>query len=196
MQYARLLRNSGRYRDALIQMREARRLDPASALVLSHMSNDYLLTGQLDSALAESRRALETDSTNYTTLLAAISANLAAKRLEEAHALAVQLPENAGPRAYQLARSGDTLAARQSLRRLDARPAEWGDQWQRAFAYLGLGDTANALSALERATDAGELWPLSMEEYNPAMDPIRTSARFRKLLERVGLTESPVARGR
>jgi hypothetical protein len=35
-----------------------------------------------------------------------------------------------------------------------------------------------------------------MEEFNPALDPIRASARFRKLLERVGLAEYPVARAR
>jgi len=61
------------------------------------------------------------------------------------------------------------------------------------FTYLGLGDTANALSALERATDAREMWPLTMEDYSPIRDPIRASARFRKLLERVGLAEYPVA---
>ena len=65
---------------------------------------------------------------------------------------------------------------------------------QRAYIHLGLGDTANALSALERATDAKELWPTVMEEYSPATDPIRASARFHKLLERVGLAASPVAR--
>jgi hypothetical protein len=71
-----------------------------------------------------------------------------------------------------------------------------GDESQRAYTYLGLGDTANALSALERATDAKKIWPLSMEETNPALDAICTSARFRKLLERVGLAEYPVARAR
>ena len=95
-----------------------------------------------------------------------------------------------------MAISGDAEGARQSLRRLDARPPAWGDESDRALAYLGLGDTANALSALERATDAKELWPLVMEEYNPAMNPIRRSARFRRLLERVGLAKYPVARVR
>jgi hypothetical protein len=99
-------------------------------------------------------------------------------------------------RAYLLAKSGDTVGARQSLRRLDARPPAWGDETERALAYLGLGDTASALSALERATVATELWPLIMEENISAMDPIRASARYRKLLETVGLADYPAARGR
>jgi tetratricopeptide (TPR) repeat protein len=196
LQYGRLLGNSGRHREALAEMQEARRLDPASVVVLSHMSFDYRLNGQLDSALVESRRALETDSTSPLAMASAIHAYLAKDHRQEALALAVSLPQMMWGRAYRLAKSGDTLGARQSLRRLDARPPAWGDETDRAFTYLGLGDTANALSALERATDAKELWPSGMEEFNPAADPIRASARYRKLLERVGLAKYPVARAR
>jgi len=71
------------------------KLDPASAVVLSHMSVDYRLAGQLDSALVESRRALETDSTNYTTLVFGVMAYLASNRVQEAHALLVSVPANA-----------------------------------------------------------------------------------------------------
>ena len=196
LQYGRLLRNSGRYREALAEMQEARRLDPASVVVLSQLSFDYRLNGQLDNALVESRRALETDSTSPLAKVSAIHAYLAKNRIQDALALSGRVPEGMWGRAYLLAKSGDTVGARQSLGRLDARPPAWGDETERAFAYLGLGDTAKALSALERATVASELWPLVMEESNPALDPIRPSARFHKLLERVGLADYPVARGR
>jgi len=65
----------------------------------------------------------------------------------------------------------------------------WGDETQRAFTYLGLGDTASALSALERATDAREIWPLTGPIPGASYDPIRRSARFRELLKRVGLAD-------
>ena len=187
LQYGRLLGNSGRHREALTEMQEARRLDPASVVVLSQMSSDYRLNGQPDSARVESRRALETDSTSPLAKVSAIRVYLASDRLQEAHAIAVRLPEAMWGRAYFLAKSGDAEGARQSLGSLDARPPAWGDETDRAWAYLGLGDTANALSALERATVAKELWPLISEEMNPALDPIRRSARFRVLLHRVGL---------
>jgi hypothetical protein len=55
------------------------------------------------------------------------------------------------------------------------------------MTYLGLGDTAKAISALERASDAKELWLITSDLGDPGYNPIRGSARFAKLLERVGV---------
>jgi TolB-like protein/cytochrome c-type biogenesis protein CcmH/NrfG len=187
VQYSRVLVMTGRSTEALTQIRAARAFDPASALVLSHMANAYLLSGQLDSALAEARRAFETDSTNLTTLLVGATIYLAMKRPKEAHALVMRLLPSNPHFGNKLARSGDVAGARQVLQRLDTRPPEWGDETQRAFTYLGLGDTANALAGLERATAAGELWPQDAALTDEMYDSIRHSARFRVLLDRVGL---------
>ena len=177
-------------------MQEARRLDPASAVVLSQLSFDYGLNGQPESALVESRRALETDSTSPLAKVSAIRAYLAENRIQEARALSARVPQMMWGRAYLLAKSGDTVNARQLLSRLDARPAAWGDETERALGYLGLGDTASALSALERATIATELWPLIMEENISPADPIHASPRYHALLKTVGLADYPVARAR
>ena len=182
VQYARLLRVSNRYADALAQLQAARSVDPASALVLSHLAWTYFVAGQMDSARVEMRHAVETDSTNLPTRYFAERVYLKDNRVAEAHAIAVGSPDG-----YGLAKTGDTLGARQLLRGLDARPAVWGDETQRGMTYLGLGDTANALAALERASDAKELWLITSDLGDPAYDPIRGSARFHKLLERVGV---------
>ncbi len=182
VQYARLFRVTGRYAEALAQLRAARSVDPASALVLSHTGWTYFVAGQMDSALVEISRAVETDSTNLSTLYFAERVYLRSNRLAEAHAIAVGYADG-----YGLAKTGDTLGARQLLHRLDARPPAWDDETQRGLTYLGLGDTASALSAFERATDAKELWLITSDLGDPAYDPIRGSARFRKLLDRVGL---------
>jgi len=169
-------------------MRAARNQDPASALVLSHIANVYLQSGQLDSALGEIHRALEIDSTNVTTMLFAGQIYLKAKRFEEAHAVALRR-YNERITGYLLAASGDVDGAREVLRRQNALPPKWGDEQERAFTYLGLGDSASALSALERSTNAGELWVQSSQLGSAMYDPIRKSARFRELLKRVGLGE-------
>ena len=61
---------------------------------------------------------------------------------------------------------------------------------------LGMGDTTEAMAALERATDANELRPSLEPIIDPMFDPIRNSARFHNLLRRVNLpvSESAVAR--
>jgi len=191
VQYARLLRVSNRYAEALAQLQAARSVDPASALVLSHLAWTYFVAGQMDSALVEMRHAVETDSTNLSTRYFAERVYLKSNRRAEAHAIAFGYPDG-----YGLAKTGDTLRARQLLHELDARPPAWGDETQRAMTYLGLGDTANALSALERASDAKELWLITSDLGDPAYDPIRASTRFGKLLERVGLAEYLATRTR
>jgi len=181
VQYSWLLRNTARYADALTQLRVAKNQDPASALVLSHIAYAYYLAGRMDSALKEIGRAFATDSTNLTTLSMGASIYLKADSLKQAHAIAVRLRM-----PYVLAKTGDLDATREELRKLTAQPRP-GQEGRLAEIYLGLGDTARALSALERATDAKELWAVSLGPGAEYYDAIRHSARFRAMLVRVGL---------
>ena len=181
VQYSWLFRNTARYADALTQLRVAKDQDPASALVLSHLAYAYALAGQTDSAVAEIGRAFATDSSNLTTLVMGAHIYLSARRLKEAHAMAARIKV-----PYVLAKTGDLEAAREELRKLNAPPRP-GQDGRRAEIYLGLGDTASALSALERATDAKDLWALSLGPGAQSYDAIRHSARFRAMLVSVGL---------
>ncbi len=187
VQYARVFVASGRSEAAMTQIRAARALDPVSALVLSHMANVYLLSGLTDSALAEARRAFETDSNNITTLIHGVRIYMAMNRPQDAHALVMRMQPTVTTVGQQLAVSGDVTGARQYLAQLDSRPPQWGDETKRALTYLGLGDTAKALTGLERATAARELWPMMAPPTDHTYDAIRHSARFHLLLDRVGL---------
>jgi serine/threonine-protein kinase len=182
VQYGWLLRNTARYTEALTQLRVAKNQDPASALVLSHFAYAYAVAGQMDSALAEIGRAFATDSTNVTTRVLGAPIYLKANRLKEAHAIAVQIKA-----PYVLAKTGDLEAVREELRKLNAQPRP-GRDGRLADIYLALGDTANALSALERATDAKDFsWAFTLGPGAAHFDAIRHSARFRDLIVRVGL---------
>ncbi len=191
VQYARHLGFRGQAAAALSQLRVALAEDPASALVLTHTAYAYLLNHQLDSALLESQRALENDSTNMPSIGLGALIRLENKMFKEARALADRTPPRFGSREYVIAKSGDPETARRLLRELDAQtPQPWGAEGRRALAYLGLGDTAKALSALERATDGKGNWASGN---SPTLDPmyssIRGSARFQALLRRVGLVK-------
>lgn len=188
VQYGRHLLFRDRPGEALAQFLVARSEDPASALVLSWVAYSYYVMGQLDSAYVESARAFQSDSTNTTTLLVGSLVRLKAGRPREA----LRFMERGQPFMetvfYVLAATGDTAGAMARLRTFErTMPRGWRTETNRAYAMLGAGDTARALSALERATDSNEIWPTLESTRDPIFDPIRNSPRFQRLLRRVGL---------
>jgi hypothetical protein len=115
-----------------------------------------------------------------------------ANRLDEARKLIALVPLRggfAGSINYIIAQLGDSAAARQRLReRESTTPPPADAESFRALTYLGLGDTASALSALERATKNREIWHVANGLYDPMYESVRESIRFKKLLAQVGLT--------
>jgi serine/threonine-protein kinase len=191
VQYGRHLLYRGRTKEALQQFLMARRTEPASALVSSWVAYAYYLDGQLDSALVESERAVESDSMSYTALAHGALVRLKAGRGAEAVALARRAPWMNPVVFYVLAAAGDTAAVRQRLDEVRRRQTiPWLQRTMQGYAMLGAGDTTKAIDAFERATDENEMWPSLQTTRDPMFDPIRGSARFRRLLQRVHLSAS------
>jgi serine/threonine-protein kinase len=190
VQYARHLRVRGLDAEELSQLQAARNEDPASALVLSWLSYRYYVNGHMDSALVESEHALKNDPANTTSLSFGALIRLANRQPDLARALINRAPPQSMIRGYVLAKSGDPEGARRYLQALETQPIAGASvQTRRAWTFLGLGDTASALTALERATDRKEIWPAMYAASDPIYTSIRESARFRQLLKRVGLSE-------
>jgi serine/threonine-protein kinase len=188
--YGLYLLRVGRIDEAEEPIRRARHADPLSGTASQMLAYVLSLQGRYDESLAESRRAYELDSSlavNHSVLAAIV---LADGRPEEARALArarLALPFN-GIAAYVLGATGDTAGAANIVRELESRPrGEWHVARALSYAYLGLGDTARALTALEASARAGEsvLIPLA----DPMFDPVRRSARFATALRLYGLDE-------
>lgn len=196
VQYARYLRIFGRHRDALEQLRVARFEDPASALVLSQLAYELYLDGQVDSALAESRRAIENDSTNLTSI--ALSADILVQngRMAEAERLIRKLPHRMVVRPYLLSRIGQGATVQQELDSLDEKSSRefQATKW-RAYAYLGLGDTTKSIDAFERVAADDELWPIMHSFDDPLFVRLLRYPRYAAILERAGLS-ALVASGR
>ena len=187
--YGLYLLRVGRIDEAEEPIRRARNADPLSGTASQLLAYVLSLQGRYDESLAESRRAYELDSSLAVmhSVLAAIV--LADGRPDEARALArakLGLPFN-GIAAYVLGATGDRAAAAEMARDLEARRGEWHVARALSYAYLGLGDTARALTALEASARAGEapIMPLA----DPMFDSVRRSARFAAAVRLYGLDE-------
>ena len=189
-QYGHYLIHVGRVADAEAPLRRGRAADPLSATGSVQLAYCLALLGRYDEAIAEGRRAYDLDSSLSVVHSTLARALLISGRPDDAHALArakLPVPFN-GVAAYVLGATGDSAAAAAIVRELEARPR--GD-WQRArtlgYAYLGIGDTARSLSALENAANPGEgpLVPL----VDPMFDRVRRSARFAAVVRGFGLDD-------
>ena len=188
VQYGRYLLFRNRDAEALKEFQLARMGDPASAVASLWTAYAYMLSGQIDSAEKELDRTIAINPRGRTTTALGPRIRLAAGRTDEARALALLDPPMREEAMFTLAVTGrrDTVLAR--LKRLDAmRPQPWLGETARAYAWMGLGDTARALAALERATDGHELWPVFVPVNDQIYDAVRASPHFRALLLRVRL---------
>ena len=188
VQFGRLLQAVGRLPEAQVQFQAARRLDPASTLVLGYVAYLYAMRGQLDSARLICQQARQTGLNNFSATSQSAIIMLRTGSPDSALAIAKAIMPRGWQGGYAIAAAGDTTTTREALRALDAAnpPSSMG-YTARAYLYLGLGDTAKVLDAFERATDAREPWPMGATLADPIFDPIRNSPRLRALMRRVAL---------
>ncbi|MEO7964194.1 MAG: tetratricopeptide repeat protein [Gemmatimonadaceae bacterium] len=188
VQYGRFFLNTGKRGAALEQFRLARQRDPASPLVLSWLSWGFAVIGEQDSALIFNRQSRQGGTLNYSAIANGATV-LFESGLRDSSLLLVRSLTKEPPFAFFLeAALGDSARALAELQALEARtPTPPLVNASRAHYMLGVGDTAQALTALERATDAREVWPVFSLLSTPMFDAIRHSPRFTAVLQRVGL---------
>jgi TolB-like protein/Flp pilus assembly protein TadD len=191
--YALWLSCEGRTDEAVTWIRRARELDPV-AVSGGNVAWILFQAHRFDEAIREARGALAVQPDNAWTLLSlgfALNANHqpdeAIVALERAYALSKGSPAVAGVlvRAYSLAgRRSDALRILGDLKQRKRN----GYVPAAAFvnAYLGLGDNEKAFAALEQAVQEKSNI-LQFVKTHPYFDPIRSDARFRDLVHRVGV---------
>ena len=195
LQYGRFLYFTGDDGGALTQWRRAQTIDPFYAVTAAWIALLMRDQGNSAEALAQIRRALDYDSTAGVVRGLASQVLMRVGDPAEARAIARRLPVGPpwdGERAYTLGKLGDTADARAVVRSLEALPETKGFKYNAlAMAYVGLGDTARALTALEHADAAHEAWPLFHRLSDALWTPLRQSARWAAVARRVGLDTMP-----
>ena len=124
------------------------------------------------------------------TLVAAGRHDDARRALEVARDLSHGSPEVMSGLGYAAGRRGDTAAARAHLDALIARSAErYTSPTLVAQVLAGLDEHEEAMTWLERARDvrAADLTWLAVR---PVWDPLRSTARFKALIDALGLGRS------
>jgi eukaryotic-like serine/threonine-protein kinase len=160
--------NQARFAEAVPVLRRAEAIDPLYVVPAAYLGSVEVSLGRVAEGKAELRRALALEPGSIAALsLAASSYDPTSPpdsvRAYARHYLASsKLPARIGGAASILARSGDRVGAEALVRQLeDPATPDWTRWTGLASAYLGLGDTARAISAMQRAaaTSDGDAFP-------------------------------------
>ena len=190
-QYGRFLFTLNQIRPALKQFQIARKLDPLAPTASMWLSHMLALLSDTAAAWEESQRVRELDPSLVTGSVLLAEDRIVLGHADEARAMLGDklppMPFN-GMLAYDLQMIGDTARASAIRRTLNSKPdSTWIIHISRAYAYLGIPDTARALSEMESGLDHGEIVPILIAWADRQVDPVRHTARFAAMVRRVGL---------
>ena len=190
LQYSRFLTMEGRHDESIAEIDRARGLDPLSLVIASNAGHAFYYARRYDSAIEQFRQTLAIDPNRvYARLFLGIAYEqngMYPQSTEELEKVRVHF--NGTPSvalAHVYARTGRGTEARQILTQLesDGSDADW---FFIAEGYAGLGDKELAFRCLEKAYQKHDFF-LPWIKVDPWMDPLRSDARFKSFLRRVGL---------
>ena len=200
--YGELLLVMGRTAEAQAQLKHATELDPLSPIAFGSYAVSLAVGRTPVPAIAAARHAVELDSTLLVTRFMLGSVYLQAGRvpdavreLETAAGLDTLSVQTTGLLGYAYAKSGNTRRATAMARDLESRLGRLnGAPAAAGRIYLGIGDTAHALSLFERAAADHDALFSSESLAESFFDPIRSDARFAAVVAKVGLPREGLVR--
>ncbi|HEY7471835.1 MAG TPA: tetratricopeptide repeat protein [Gemmatimonadota bacterium] len=194
--YANLLREMGRFDEAIVEVRRAQRKDPLSLPIAAAAAGILYHAGRYDEAIEESRRALERapqfyNASYYLGVSHLMKGNPeeAVRHFEHVNRLAAVPGTIAGLIvAYAAAERREEAA---TLLNELLPLAEQGKvpAYFVASAYVALDDRDEAFRWFDRAVDERTSWLTSLR-VEPRFEGLHGDPRFRRLLVRVGLAPS------
>ncbi|MDB4913481.1 MAG: hypothetical protein JWM95_1125 [Gemmatimonadetes bacterium] len=185
---------TGKLSEATQALERAAQLDPTSPVIVGSLGMSLGLAGRAREAITTAERAVSYDSTLVVTRFMLGTTHLylhnpaaAVKPLEAAIQIDPTSRIALGLLGYAYAASGDVNAARRTRARIETLPAGPGTDVAIARIAVAMGDTAEALSRLERALRARDPFFATESATSPMFDALRTSPRYMALLRAVGI---------
>jgi eukaryotic-like serine/threonine-protein kinase len=189
-----LLLVRGRAPEAVAALQRASQLDAGSPVVVGSLAVALALAGRSTEALAAAERAVSYDSTQLGTRITLGQVRLYARRPSDAIApleAAAQIDPSSttalGFLGYAFGLAGDADAAHRTSARIEALPAGPGRELAIGRIALGLGDTAQAVTRIERAAKAKDPFFSTESARSPIFAPLQANVRYQALLRSAGL---------
>jgi tetratricopeptide (TPR) repeat protein len=191
--YAWRLLVVGRPREGVAELARAESLDPLSTIIGADLADALCIVRRYDESIRQSRKTLELDPNfavgHYQLGQALVQTGAfdeAIAEFQKAIALSGHLSAFDSNLAYAYATAGRAQEATKIADDLAAR----ADRDQSADAnvaviYVWLGDFDQAIDWLNKAYEARFNPSILLR---PARDPLRSDARFKNLLHRIGLS--------
>ena len=192
--YANFLVAFGRFEEAIVEAREALRLDPVSLPAGTNMASVYYHAGRPEESLEHCRRVLEMEP-GFAAALEGLgrayehqrSYGKAIPAFEKAVELSGRAPRHLSSLAHACAMGGRRMQARELLTDLEAKSREgYVSSYALAVVHAGLGEKDQALERLREAYEEKSS-PMPFVNVNPQLQVLHSDPRFRTLVARMGL---------
>jgi tetratricopeptide (TPR) repeat protein len=192
--YAEYLMTMGRNEDAMARMEHSQELDPLSLIINVAVGWALYHARRYEASIEQLRRTVELDP-NYPVTYWILGLllrktghyELAIREGEKGVKLSGGSPLMQAALAHTLAAAGRTKEARQILDDLKKLAKQkYVSPYFFAGIHIGLGEDDRAIEYLEKAYEEHTHWLIYLR-IDPSMDSLRYNARFKDLLQRVGL---------
>ena len=192
--YGNLLRDMGRFDEALAVLNRAQELDPLSLPISLAIAAVFYFNRNYDRAIEQCNKVLELDKSFIpahsfigTVYLQKSASKEAIEALQKAVSLSGRSSEYLATLGYAYAVTGKKDEALKILVDLNERSKKrYGPQYEVALIYTALGQKEKAFETLERAYEERSGWITSIK-VDPRLDSLRPDPRFSALLEKMGL---------